>query len=322
MTPFFLHRARRLAAFALLAAPAPVWATIDVVDGAGNIVTMLESDAKVFTDAMLGALAELAEQPSRDTLNFLKGRMSGATIARLEYTYEVNGVPVTRVYHARSNMSARGLINRYWKPSSGSSSAGESGTDTSTSSGGGDGAGADDVAVDIGESRFYPPDTPYDVRATKLPTEGSAVEPRIPEHAWDAEVRLFRRLEQDIDRQIVPNGGNVTGYVSQLICESCGEVIAKFSERHGVHGTMYQLNNSRKIPGVNETGGLSASEADLLEESRAASSRLFSLRKSYIATTLRKPFRTPSVRSWEGGLDTARFAAEEAGELREAAECE
>ncbi|HXP00304.1 MAG TPA: hypothetical protein VN813_07365 [Luteibacter sp.] len=293
-----------IASLALTLAPmGAVAGTITIETGEGNVSALLQRDAFAFTDAVSQALFDATSAaPTTQVYVTLRSKVQGATIARIEYTFEKNGKTITRVYHGHSGHSLQTMIEKALKRPGGGGSGSESAT--SDSSGGSDIAEADDIARDASEGRFYPPDTEFDIRAPKLPSESSALESidigGRDIHAWDAELKTLRRIEADIERNIVPRGGRITGYVSKTVCESCRHAIEQFAKLADADGTVYELIEPSPVPRA-------ADGRTLLQRSQASSAELLNLRKTYAKATLSKDAHT---RLREG--KTERFRAVEA----------
>ncbi|MGF6710648.1 hypothetical protein QFZ41_001612 [Luteibacter sp. W1I16] len=286
-----------LAAFTLTL---PSWhvqaGEIAIETGEGNVAALLERDAHDFTDAVGRALIDLTDSPpSGKTFAWLRSKVQGATLARIEYAFEKNGQRVMRVYHGRSGHSLETIIEKATRRSASHASGTES---SATESGDGiDIPEADDIARDAAEAKYYRRETEFDVRAPKLPEDTSRLEATVVDnmnHSWDAELKTLRRIESDIQNKVVPAGGRLTGYVSKTVCESCREVIDTFARVFNAEGTIYQLIE----PG---TGAVTGGGATAIQRSRAASNDLLAARKAYAKANL-NPARYVAMR--EEGAST------------------
>ncbi|MDQ0011041.1 hypothetical protein J2T07_003247 [Luteibacter jiangsuensis] len=255
--------------------------SIAIETGEGNVAALLEREANDFTDALGKAVIDFTPSPPLSkTFALLRSKVQGATVARIEYSYEKAGKTVTRVYHGRSGHSLKTIFDRASKKSASSASGNESSATDS-----GDAIGiieADDIAMDAAEAKYYPIETGLDLRARKLPESTSRLEASVVDsmdHSWDAELKTLRRIEDDIEKKIVPKGGRVTGYVSKTVCESCREVIDTFARLFDAEGTIYQLIE----PG---TGSVAGDGATAIQRSRAVSSNFLAMRKAYAKAIL------------------------------------
>jgi hypothetical protein len=215
------------------------------------VVAMLNSDAQVLADAFRSAITATTVRPPeagnptmRATAAYtgnqkrqLLKATKQATVSRMEYVYTINGVKYSRTYYSRSGTAMGVTFRRMQKlPNSGSES-----TDGSTGS---YVISDDDIAIDLGESEFYPADTPFRVRAPNLPkVEGGVVDVLETEvnHAGDAELKIFRKIEADIAAKVIPTGGRLAGYVSKALCISCQAAAVKLATTYDINGSIYQL---------------------------------------------------------------------------------
>jgi hypothetical protein len=302
-------RRSRVFLFALSLAAMPWLASagvigIDKAEGS-NVVALLSAEGRMHVDAMQAML--LSERPAlveKGTRRFFKnisGRMHGATLARIDYSYEMNGSTHVRSYHARSGRSMAliaDLANA--KPRQDGSSATES-VDTDAPSV--DSGVIDDATRDAGEAIFYPPDTPADVRVAALPDDASPIESvdigDDKSHATDAEIKIARRIDADIQQGVVPGHGKLTGYVSKTVCESCTNALNELAMRHDIDGMVYHLIEPDPArPGTVQGSEGLPDDSTLLERSRSDSLKLKALRSGYANKTLRKGVRRVPASSW------------------------
>lgn len=296
-----------LSALFLAAMPWRVSAgVIDIEKGEGPfVVDLLDAEGRLYVDAMQAML--LRERPAMvksGTRRFFKnisGRMHGATLARIDYSYEMNGSTHVRSYHARSGRSMAVIADlASAKSSQGGSSATESGDTDAPSV---DSGVTDDAARDAGEAVFYPDDTPTNVRVAALPDDASPIESVDigdgKSHATDAEIKIARRIDADIQQGMVPGHGKLTGYVSKTVCESCRSALDDLAMRHDIDGTVYHLIE----PGPAGQGGARGREPvpdddTLLGRSQRSSLELKSRRSVYANRTLGKGVSREPASSW------------------------
>ncbi|SEN40873.1 hypothetical protein SAMN02800694_3397 [Luteibacter sp. UNCMF331Sha3.1] len=304
---FFLSALMSLA----LALPCQAFAGIDVEDGYGDIMqSLLQSDADMFADAIQARLKAGSYPYVRGArLRSLRAATRGATIARFEYRYAKNGVEAVRVYHARSGHSIDRMLGKFNREGTSSSESAET-TPVAEDA---------DIRTDFSERIYYPADTASNIRVAKLPPKPdskidavhtgevtSSGEPRII-HGVDAELKILRRIEYDIEDGIVPRGGEITGHVSQAVCPSCSQALDAFTQKFDVHGKVYQLNTAKAIGGP-------APSAERLASNRS-SQALAESRKAAVGRQIDPDGASPSIRSWsEDASYMARLEAEEAVE--------
>ncbi len=304
MTPTLRRPGALLSALLLAAMPWLACAgVIDIEKGEGSfVVDLLDAEGRLHVDAMQAMLIlerpTMANQGTRTFFKAISGRMHGATLARIDYSYETNGMTHVRTYHARSGRSMALIADIVSaKHGRGASSATESG-DTDTPSV--DSGVTDDVTRDAGEAIFYPPDTPTNVRVAALPDDASPIESVDigdgKSHATDAEVKIARRLDADIQQGVVPRNGKVTGYVSKTVCESCRNALDELAMRHDIDGTVYQL--IEPDPASGRAREPLTDKSTLLERSQQSSRDLKSLRSAYANSTLAKDVYRKPATSW------------------------
>jgi hypothetical protein len=264
-----------------------VSAGIDVKVGAGNIAGILGREAQYHVDAVLMAIADnRAVVANEFQMNNLRARIRGVTVGRFEYTYQINGKEFTRVYHARSGRSVRGMVGDSKYSSGGTSSEP-----------GGSGTIWEDIERDAREGMFYPADTPENVRAANLrPIKNSGVVSSGVKS--DAELKALRSIQTDIVNGRVPPGGKLTAYVTKAPCPSCEEVIRVFAGEYKVNGNVFHMIET---PVNAEVTGES-----LVAESMRASQEYFRAQARRVEDLLKTGKVTkPTSITW--GEDTTRL---------------
>lgn len=284
-----------LSALALAAMPWLASAGIIEIEKAQGttVVALLQGEGQMHVDAMEAMLLRnyptMYKPGTRQFFKYIGGRMHGATLAHIDYSYEMNGSTHVRSYYARSGRSMGMIADlAYAKWRRGEASATESG-DTDASSA--DSGVIDDVTRDAGEAIFYSPDTPAKVRVAALPDDASTIESvnigDDKSHATDAEIKIARRIDADIQTGVVPGQGKLTGYVSKTVCESCRNALNELAMRHDINGTVYQLIEPGPARQGTATGGEGLAEANTpLRLSQKASLDLKSRRSQYATKTL------------------------------------
>lgn len=311
MNQLILH-CRRLGALALgLSTSLAHAGTIAITPAAGDgVVAMLNGESLLFANAYRAKIAKegLATVGNSTAWARIKLATHSPTLARMEYTFTVNGRQYTRIYHARSGPAMEVVLSRVDMSAPGESSkGGSSGTDS-------EGSRAyniteDDIAKDFAERKYYPLDTESNVRVPNLPTEGSEIEAIVANHGGDAELKIFRQIENEIATRTVPRGGRLVGYVSKAVCTSCRAASLSLAEQFDIEGTIHQL--------VEPETGAPPSRDPLIRESNAASSRLKGLRKEYARTHFKRNAVTaPDEAPWTGAEAIEQIERIEAEEAR------
>jgi hypothetical protein len=255
-----------------------------------GVVAMLDGESIFFADAYRAKLidAQLDTVGNSGTWGRVRHGIHSPTLARMEYVYTKDGRTLRRVYHARSGPAMEVVLSRYDFSTSTDASAGESSA----------------------ERVYYPADTPFNVRVPNLPLRSdSVIQSRLvggkDTHKADAELKIFRQIEADINDGIVTRGGTLTGYVSKAMCESCGPASEDLAEHFDINGTIQQLVERDK-----NTVALDPA----LEASHTSSEALKNSRKAYASKHFRRNAVTdPGKRSWIGLDSVKALEAEEAG---------
>lgn len=148
----------------------------------------------------------------RNVFSSFESGFKRATVARLEYSYPVEGGMETRIYHAMSGVEPDEAFWRLLFAKDGAppprrfSSAAEQFRTTRW----------DVRVVDVDESASQ-------LRAAET-ADGL-------DHSADAELKGFRNLERDLKEGKVAPGGELRVSVSKIPCESCRKAFANFSDR-------------------------------------------------------------------------------------------
>jgi hypothetical protein len=180
----------------------------------------LNDYANAMTKWLMDAAHANGGTVTKAALNRFQRQLRTATFAYFEYTYEVDGVPYSRIY-----LSASGRpFATYIDPRS---------------------PGL--IAPERPDADYFSSD---DVvrHASAGPVEGSDVTPRprrpgVPNRGNDAEIKVVQSIVRDIDDGLVQSGGRLIGFVSKQPCDSCGEALRQFALEtrtevhvHYVHG--------------------------------------------------------------------------------------
>ncbi|HVI54723.1 MAG TPA: hypothetical protein VM621_06690 [Luteibacter sp.] len=286
---------------------------IAIAPAAGEgIVAMLNGESTLFANAYRTMLAKegIATTGNSTAWNRVRFATHSPTVARMEYTFVRNGRQFTRIYHARSGPAMEVVLSRidFTAPGNGSRS-GSSGTES-------EGSRPykiteEDIAKDFAERKYYPIDTEFNVRAPNLPPQDSVLESLATNNGGDAELKIFRQIENDIATKTVSRGGRLVGYVSKAVCQSCSAASVALAESFGIEGHIYQL--------VEAATGVPLPRDPKLLASGESSAELKSLRKAYAASHFKRDTVTdPGETSWAGTEALEHIDRIEAEEARTA----
>lgn len=235
-----LHAIRTaLAALLLLACTYAAASDIRFVQGENTTRGILEEEAQLHLHAMQNALQQTkyaAFVNDESLMRKLRQHTVSSTVARVEYTYK--GTRIPRVYRARSGRSIGGTLR--WLSEQGSPTG-------SGSTSGSDGSWAADIEEDLADQRFYPRLGANEVRVSTRPQKYSQLRPSESTRGRDAELKALRELEADLNRGIVPPGGELEIFVSQPPCSSCSQAITQFSRAHKLRTTVNHLTSTRDV---------------------------------------------------------------------------
>jgi hypothetical protein len=275
-----------------------------------NVVAMLESEAIMFADAYRAKIVEegFATGGNSGVWNSMQSTVHGSTLARMEYVYTKGDQQFTRVYHARSGPAMEVVLSRHSFAPPGDTTGSDSGASGSEGSKPYE-ITDDDIAKDFRERVYYPADTEFNVRVPNLPSTDSVIQSRPIGgkniHTADAELKIFRQIEVDINQGVVTRGGTLTGYVSKAICDSCEAASESLAEHFDINGTIQQMVEQ-------VTSEPSRDEA--IRASQVSSAELKKFRKEYARSFFKINIASANpTPSWIHLDSVARMEAEEAG---------
>ncbi len=236
-----LHTMRAaLAAFLLLACTWAAAGAVEFLPGEANTKGILEEEARFHLHAFQNALQHPKHAPfvnDENLMGKLRDHTLRSTVARVEYRY--NGARTPRIYHARSGRSIAGTLR--WIADAGSSAG-------SDSTSGSEGGWAADIEEDVAEARFYPRLGANEVRVAARPHVGSRLRP-FARHGRDAELKALRELEADLNKAIIPPGGELEIFVSQPPCVSCTQAITQFADTYKLRSAVvHHLTSTKDVP--------------------------------------------------------------------------
>jgi hypothetical protein len=247
--------------------------TVTFQPGTDEAFAILESEAKIHVDAVYRRTREIPNAlPTGRRLKNLHAALRGQVVAVAKYIHP-DGTKLT--YYARSGHSIDRTLNKF-KPTGLTSSSGLGSSSGSGSASSGEAPEFvldDDIARDRYESRYYPKDANR-IRAPLLADEDSDLHPIDTgdqlDHARDAELKIFRKMEADIKSGFLPKGGRIEVFVSKPLCASCRNASSEFARDADADIVVHHLIEPEKdgAPGTDETIARSQDKSKDLVESR------------------------------------------------------
>jgi hypothetical protein len=225
----------------------------------GNVTAQLERTSQYFVNAMRRLLTEDYTDSYRAIRwETLEEAMTRARVARFEYRYTVRGTEYIRVYHAMDGKPLSMIAAEVFSgptprgsptpPRSPVSPEGSIDSDTDTAFGTGTvSEHRDMVAADIGDDVLFAEFDALNVRARILPGDGSVLDGyAVPsmQGELDAEFKVLRAIEHDIQAQVVPRGGRVRGAVGGATCSSCRDAMRDFARAYDADVQVTQMYGS------------------------------------------------------------------------------
>jgi hypothetical protein len=215
----------------------------------GNVTALLESTSQFYIDAMRALIDERYRDEYRAIRwETLEEAMRGASVARLEYRFEMNGLPVVRVYHGMGGRPLGSVAKSVFEgptrpgtpdtPVSPMDSEEEEGLFPRRTS------LVDEVAADVADDHFYTGFDEVNVRAPVLAEEESVLDAFVVEgrsRAFDPEFKALRAIERDLKRGVLPRGGTIYGSVSEVVCSSCSYAMQRFADTYAVDLRLAQV---------------------------------------------------------------------------------
>ncbi|MDF4005253.1 hypothetical protein P3W33_17780 [Luteibacter sp. PPL552] len=242
---------RRLA-MTLALTTAPVHAGTVTIDrmglSEGNVVALLEATSDYHMRAMRSLILDkypLAHHPRR--WEALEASMRSASVARVEYRYQINGSLQTRVYHAMSGPPLSDVAESVF--------AGDSPAPTPPLLDSGDFTQrephettphdlARQRAMDASDDAYFSKLPEGSVRARVTDVDNSvltAFEVEGAQGAGDAEFKAIRAIERDILDGVVPRGGTLVGMVGASACVSCRHALESLADTYGIDARLTQV---------------------------------------------------------------------------------
>lgn len=224
---------------------------LDIDEGCAT--ALLEASSQRHVDAMRYIVAERYPGTlSARRWEEVESHLRTATLARLEYEYSTGGEVAIRVYHALGGQPLGAVARNAFE--------GEiPGSPESPSSPGW--SDSDDPAVatfsrmtdeDIGamearDEAAYSGFDESDLRAPFRPAGRSVMKPYWHQgryHAFDAEQKALRSIEEDILDGRMPRGGTVRGLMSGAPCATCRESIKAFADTYDLDITLSGMSSA------------------------------------------------------------------------------
>jgi hypothetical protein len=197
--------------------------------------------------------------------------MRGASVARLEYHFTLNGFPNIRVYHAMAGRSlstvARSIFEGPTRPGTPDSPYGpvdsedEFATPTLPV--------AEEEAIDLADSRFYTGLAEFEARAPVKARGASVLDAFMVadrDRLFDPEFKALRSIEKDLQAGVIPRGGSIRGSVSELVCTSCEQAMKRFADSYAIDIRLAHLYPSARGAGLDKliASGKARMRANLL----------------------------------------------------------
>lgn len=208
----------------------------------GNVTALLETTSQYYVDAMRALIDERYREDYRAIRwEALEDAMRNAPVARFEYRFEINGVPEVRVYHAMGGRPlgsvAKSVFEGPTRPGTPDTPTSPLGSDDEEALFSRQISSADEVAVDLADDRFYANFDEFNVRASVIAGDESALGSFVVDgknRAFDAEFKALRAIEKDLRSGNLPRGGSIYGSVSEVTCTSCQYSMKRFADTYAV----------------------------------------------------------------------------------------
>lgn len=219
----------------------------------GNTTSLLEATSQYYVDAMHSLINERYKDEYRAIRwELLETSMKDAQVARLEYRFEVNGETRIRIYHAQGGRPLDALARSIFDgptpavtPGSPSGLSDEEWADSASTADAAD--MADYAAMDAGDSVFYTGFSETNVRARILPHGSSVLESFHIDganRAMDPEFKALRAIENDLQANVIPRGGNIRGILGGATCGSCRHAMQRLADAYGMDIRLTQMFGS------------------------------------------------------------------------------
>src|ERR1700754_2508726 len=208
----------------------------------GNVTALLETTSQYYVDAMRALIDERYRDDYRAIRwEALEDAMRDAPVARFEYRFEANGVPMLRIYHAMGGRPlgslAKSIFEGATRPGTPDMPASPLGSEDEEALIGRRMSSVDEAAVDMADSRFYANFDEINVRAPVGAGDESAFGSFVVDgrdRAFDPEFKALRAIEKDLRSGELPRGGSIYGSVSEISCTSCQYGMKRFADTYAV----------------------------------------------------------------------------------------
>lgn len=235
----------------------------------GNTTGLLEITSQHYVDAMRAIVSDrYKDDYLAISWEALETSMTNAQVARMEYRFAVNGETRIRVYHALGGAPLGAMAQSAFGGSTPAIAPGspQSPDDLEWSDGSPSPAleATDYVAADAEDSRFYSGFNETNLRARMLPPDASVLEPFDVDgidRAIDAEFKILRAIEHDLQTHAVPTGGSIRGAVGGATCGSCREAMQTLSDTYDIDIHLTQMFGS--LPSTQRDALVAAGTAKL-----------------------------------------------------------
>jgi hypothetical protein len=226
----------------------------------GNVTALLEATSQHYVDAMRALISERYRDEYRAIRwEALEEAMRGASVARLEYHFTLNGFPNVRVYHAMGGRSLSAVASSIFEGPT------RPGTPTSPLSPGDSDTEqelitrplpvAEEATLDVADDRFYVGFGEFEVRAPVKARGTSMLDAFIVadrDRLFDPEFKALRSIEKDLQDGVIPRGGSIRGSVSELICTSCKDAMSRLAQTYALDVRLSHLYPSVRGAGLDD----------------------------------------------------------------------
>jgi hypothetical protein len=247
------HASLTALAGVLLAASSPASRALEVVIepigvDEGNVTALLERTGQYYVDAMRTLITErYKDEYQALRWEALESAMNRATVARLEYHFQRNGLHAIRVYHAMGGQPLGSLATSVFEGPTPPGTPTSPGVPLDPEASLVASDPIDYVAMDAADTAYFSGFDEVEVRAAVLPPEGSVLESFHIEEtntALHPEFKALRAIENDLKNGIVAPGGSIRGAIGGATCGSCRYAMRGFSKTYDVDIRISQMFGS------------------------------------------------------------------------------
>ncbi|MGA7439208.1 MAG: hypothetical protein WBW32_13890 [Luteibacter sp.] len=219
----------------------------------GYATALLEASSQRHVDAMRHIVAERYPGTlSARRWEEVESHVRTATLARLEYEYRTGGTVGIRVYHALAGEPLGAVARNAFEgdePASPASPSSPGWSDTEDAPVVASRRMTDDEigAMEAWDDAAYAGFDESDLRAPFRPAGRSVMKPYWHQgryHAFDAEQKALRAIEEDILDGRMPRGGTVRGLMSGAPCATCRQSVKAFADAYDLDITLSGMSST------------------------------------------------------------------------------